>query len=144
MDRDELVERFAAFPDRLAEAARVAERVPVPAGEWTAAEVVRHLIAVEGEVWRRRLHDLETTDGPRWPRTEPGLGSGFEAALLDEVLAAFAAARAATVDAVRALDDAGWARAGLHATYGRIDVAGLLDVAIDHDEEHMPGSHPSN
>ncbi len=30
-------------------------------------------------------------------------------------------------------------RTGVHATYGRLDVAGLLRLAIDHDEEHLAG-----
>lgn len=138
-DHEALVARFAAFPGHLAEAARAADRRPSPAGEWTPAEVVRHLVAVEAEVWRRRLRDLETTDDPRWSRTEPGLGRGLEGAALDDVLQAFAAARASTVEVVRALDDAGWARAGVHSTYGRLDVEGLLGIAIDHDEEHAAG-----
>ena len=33
----------------------------------------------------------------------------------------------------------GWDRTGVHETYGRLDVAGLLRVAIDHDEEHLAG-----
>jgi hypothetical protein len=53
------------------------------------------------------------------------------------IVAAFAAARAATVATVRALDDAGWARFGTHATYGVLDVEGLLARAIDHDHEHL-------
>ena len=53
--------------------------------------------------------------------------------------AAFAQARAQSVATVRALDDAGWARSGTHATEGVLDVAGLLRMAIDHDEEHLLG-----
>ncbi len=37
------------------------------------------------------------------------------------------------------LDDAGWARFGTHVTYGVLDVAGLLNLAIDHDEDHLAG-----
>ena len=51
----------------------------------------------------------------------------------------FAKRRAKSVATVRALDEAGWARFGTHATYGRLDVAGLLRLAIDHDEEHLAG-----
>ena len=136
-EREALVERFATFPERLDDAARAACERPVPAGEWRPAEVVSHLIAVEEVVWRTRLRDLETTADPRWSRTEPGLAAGLEEASLDEVLAAFEAARAGTAEIVRALDDAGWARSGTHAVFGRLDVAGLLGVAIDHDEEHL-------
>jgi len=136
-ERDGLVQRFAAFPSRLAEAARAAG--PTPAGEWGPAEVVRHLIAVEDEVHRKRLADLDGADEPRWSWTEPGLAPGFDEAPLDEVLTAFGIARAGTVDVVRALDEAGWTRSGTHATFGRLDVAGLLRLATDHDEEHLAG-----
>lgn len=137
MTRDSLLERFAGFPDRLAAAARIAG--PPPPGEWGAAEVVRHLIAVEGEVWQARLAAVIAKDEPRWAWTEPGLVPGFDDATLAEVLATFAATRAETVEILRRLDDAGWARAGIHATYGRLDVAGLIERAIDHDAEHLAG-----
>ncbi len=136
-EREALVERFATFPGRLAAAAHAAGAPPVPAGEWGPAEVVSHLIAVEEVVWRARLRDLAKTAEPRWARTEPGLAVGLEEASLDEVLSTFETARAGTAEILRALDDAGWARSGTHAVYGRLDVAGLLRVAMDHDEEHL-------
>ena len=54
-------------------------------------------------------------------------------------LETFAALRSGTLARVAGLDEAGWARAGTHATYGRLDVAGLLGVVVDHDEEHLAG-----
>jgi hypothetical protein len=139
VNRDELVEAFAGFPERLDRAARTAMRSAAPSGEWGPAEIVRHLIAVEGEVWRSRLARVALEDDPHWSWTEPGLAPGFEDAPIETILAAFAAARASTVATVRALDEAGWARSGTHATYGRLDVEGLLQLAIDHDEEHLAG-----
>jgi hypothetical protein len=38
---------------------------------------------------------------------------------------------------VTALTSADWARTGTHATMGVLDVAALLRVAIDHDDEHL-------
>jgi len=135
--RADLFERFAAFPAALEAAASVAG--PPPAGEWGAAEITRHLIAVEDEVWRARFASIAQQDEPRWAWTEPGQAPGFDDAQLSELLAAFADARAGTVEIVRDLDESGWARAGIHATHGRLDVAGLLRLAIDHDQEHLMG-----
>jgi hypothetical protein len=135
IDRADLVERFAALPGRLADAARAAG--PPPPGEWTAADIVSHLIAVERQVWQGRLATLETESEPRWSPQEPGLAPDFEGAALETVLAAFTDERARTVATVTALDDAGWARAGNHDVYGRLDIQGLLRVAIDHDAEHL-------
>ena len=135
--RADLLERFAAFPAALEAAAPFA--APPPAGEWGAAEITRHLIAVEDEVWRARFASIAQQDEPRWASTEPGQAPGFDDAPLSDLLAAFADARAGTVEIVRDLDESGWARAGIHATYGRLDVAGLLRLAIDHDQEHLMG-----
>lgn len=63
----------------------------------------------------------------------------FDDATLDHVLGLFGRLRASTVDYLGMFNDAAWARTGVHATYGRLDVAGLLRLAIDHDEEHVAG-----
>ena len=139
MTRAALVEAFAGFPARLAFAAEAAEPRPTPAGEWRPNEVVRHLIAVESAVWTARLAQLARFDDPQWPWTEPGLAERFEDEPLAAVLLAFSAARAATVATIAALDDEGWGRSGTHATYGRLDVAGLLRIATEHDESHLEG-----
>ena len=140
-DRDELVGRFASFPERLADAARAAHGRPVPPGVWTPDVVVRHLIAVEGEVWRSRLAELVAGGEPHWSRMEPGPAPGFPDASLDDLLGVFTELRAGTVGFLRSFDLVadGWDRAGIHATYGRLDVAGLLRVAIEHDDEHASG-----
>jgi hypothetical protein len=139
MSRDELVETFASFPARLSAAAkaRVAEWRPFAEGEWGPIETVRHLIAVEQEVHRARLTQIARQEDPHWTWTEPGLAPGFDDASLLEVLTVFARRRAKTVATIRALDEAAWERYGTHETYGRLDVAGLVRLAIDHDAEHL-------
>ena len=135
--REAQLEAFASFPARLRDAAMAAATRPTPPSEWGPTEVVRHLIAVEAEVHQFRLNQVAAVDDPHWNWTEPGLAAEFDGAPLSEVLEAFEAARAATVRIVRALDDDGWARFGTHATYGRLDVEGLLKLASDHDAEHV-------
>jgi hypothetical protein len=134
-----LIKRFAAFPERVAAAARATDGAPPTDGEWTPEEVVRHLIAVETEVYQARLLDIAINNDPKWSWTEPRPWPGEPDLDLDGVLERFAAMRAATVARVTALDADGWARTGIHATYGRMDVGGLLAIAIDHDEEHVRG-----
>jgi hypothetical protein len=129
--------RLASLPDRLATAARAASpEAPAP-GEWTPAEIVRHLIAVEELVWHVRLAQLEGEDHPHWRWVEPGQWLGRPGADLEGVLAAHAAVRASTLATLDALGPAGWARKGTHDTYGELDVAGLMSVAADHDDEHL-------
>jgi hypothetical protein len=127
------------YPDRLARAARRASARSTPEGEWTPEQVVRHLIAVENDVHRKRLLDLAIHDRPRWNWVEPRPWLGESDLDLEGLLERFAAIRAGTVASVRVLDADGWARTGEHATFGRLDVGGLLGIAIDHDDEHLRG-----
>jgi hypothetical protein len=133
-----LLARFAAGPielDAAASAAGAGGARP-PAGEWSAREIVLHLVAVEGVVWQARLDDLERAPEPRWGWTEPGVWSGPGDDTLEGALAELRRRRAVTVARIDGLDDLGWRRHGTHATYGRVDVARLLEIAIDHDAEH--------
>ena len=138
-DRDALVATLEAFPSRLAAAVQGAAGRPVPAGEWTPAQVVRHLIAVETEVHQARLADLATLPAPIWDWAEPRPWPGDPELTLDGLVARFAGLRAATIGTVVALDDDGWARTGTHSRLGVWDVAGLLRNVIAHDEEHLRG-----
>lgn len=137
MERAEQVSALAAFPDRLSSAARAVADRPVPDGEWSPELVVRHLIAVEVEVHQARFADLDSATGPTWDWTEPGPWPGEPELTLEQLLERFAHLRAETVATVEAMDDAGWARTGVHATYGPLDVAGLVRNARTHDEEHV-------
>ena len=138
-----VVARLGAFPARLAAFARQVEAAEAagsgtPAGEWTPRDVVAHLVAVEGVVWQARLAMLSASpDEPAWTWTEPGPIEDPAASTLEGALGLFSAGRGLTLARLEALDDAGWARTGVHATFGRLDVAGLMRVAADHDDEHL-------
>lgn len=107
-------------------------------GGWSAREIVCHLVAVESEAWHARLDALWEGDGePAWNWTEPGPWHGPGSETLDGALRAFEVRRAATLDRLARLDDAGWRRTGIHATYGRMDVAALVRLALEHDREHL-------
>lgn len=130
---------LAGTPVRIATAAAELADPGVPSirGEWSAREVTLHLAAVDEVVWRPRLDALIAEDFPHWPWVEPSLWAGPGHATIDGALAAFSRLRAATVARVDALDDDGWARRGVHATYGELDVAALLRIELNHDEEHL-------
>ena len=136
-DQSRVRDRLAAAPEAFAAAARAAPQEPPAPGEWTPTEIVRHLIAVEEEVWHRRLGQLQTEEHPRWRWVEPGQWLGAPGASLDRVLATFAGVRESTLAMLDALGPDGWSRRGTHDTYGVLDVAGLMTVAADHDDEHL-------
>ena len=137
-----VVAQLGALPVRLATLARAVAELEAasgpPDGEWTPRVVVAHLVAVEGVVWQARLDTLgPDRPEPAWTWTEPGPIEDPSAATLDGALALFEAGRALTLSRLEALDDDGWAKTWVHATFGRLDVAGLMRVAADHDDEHL-------
>ena len=134
MDRP-ILDRLAGVPDRVAAVAAVAP--PPPDGEWSPADVVRHLIAVEREVWHVRVRQLADEEHPQWRWAEPDRWLDEPDASLDRLVDVYRDARATTVAQLTDLDDAGWARTGTHDTFGVLDVTGLLTKAVDHDEEHL-------
>ena len=126
--RLELRKSMAAVPvilrtlrDRFEDAALT--RRPSP-GEWAALEVIAHL--ADGEDWalrrvKRMLAEVQ-------PELEP-----FDQAALsvdrryleldaDAELARFERLRAEHLAVLDGLDDAGWARAGIHGEHGRMTV----------------------
>jgi len=142
-DRRTLLKRLAASPGLIASVARQAATAESPGGarpgEWTVREVVAHLAAVETVVHQARLDQLAAGGTPEWAWTEPGPSDDPLVTTLEGALDLFAARRSGTVARVAALDETGWARYGIHATFGRLDVAGLLAVLLDHDDEHRAG-----
>jgi hypothetical protein len=136
-DQRQIRDRVAAVPRRLASAARAASPEPPAPGEWPPTDVVRHLIAVEEEVWHPRLRQLVAEDDPHWAWAEPDRWQGTPDATLDELLAIHQALKSMTAAMLDDLGVDGWARTGAHATFGRLDAAGLMEKALDHDDEHI-------
>lgn len=134
-----LRDALAELPARAAHAAgrHIDPGVSRTPGEWSAREVLLHLIAVEIDVWQPRLRALEAEAFPSWPWVEPGLWNGPEGVTFAGALDVYGRQRGVTVAALDSLDDAGWVRQGRHATFGVLDVAALMQIALDHDEEHL-------
>lgn len=136
-ERAALVERFRAGPEQVAAVAGKAAAARggrAPEG-WSEREIVAHLVRVDREVFQVRLADLSGPSEPQWSWVEPGAQPGR--ATLATLVERFATTREATIAHLKDLDDAGWARSGVHASYGRLDVAALLGIAIDHDADHI-------
>jgi DinB superfamily len=135
--RAELLALFAATPARASAAAAAAEGRPVATGEWTPGEVIRHLIAVDDEVWGPRFKQLAEGLSPHWEWVEPRFDRGPADRPMTVLLDTFTVGRRVLVDHVRSLDPDGWARSGTHQTMGVLDIGAMLRETVAHDEEHM-------
>jgi uncharacterized damage-inducible protein DinB len=110
-----------------------AARPPGP-GQWSIADVVRHLVEGDRDTFLPRLRRMVAETRPVFDKTEPAAGDASDLATL---VAAFASAREQVMKILRALDDAGWLREGVSPSRGVLTVESYARSADEHDTEHL-------
>jgi nuclear transport factor 2 (NTF2) superfamily protein len=133
----DLLAGLAAAPALIAEAIEAASSAARDG--WSPAEIAAHLADTEiVAAWRFRQalaeHEPEigAFDQDRWASS-----GRYPERDLATSLQTFAAVRAANVELLRLLDDAGWLRTYRHAEYGRTTVRALAQHKSDHDLGHL-------
>ena len=139
---DDLVERLAATPGRIAAAA--AGRSPeelsaAPAdGEWSAVAILAHLRASD-DILAPRLVAMLVREEPALPAFDDRRWEevmGYAASDFQELLATFTFRRVELVRVLRQLAPADWQRTGLHEARGRITLQETLRHIAEHEAEH--------
>jgi hypothetical protein len=113
-------------------------RRPAPQ-EWSLTEVLCHLRDVEQEVHQVRIRALLTTETPFLPGVTPDEWAEPRAYYQQDgpaALAAFVAARQATVGMMSGLETAVWQRRGQHAFFGPTSLHEILNLIVSHDKAH--------
>jgi len=144
MTHAELLDALARTPARVAElAAKVGEanvRTRPPGGGFALVEQMWHLADLEREGYAVRVRLLLTEAAPMLPDFR-GDAVARERRYLEldpaEGLRAFAEARAANVAALRALAPADLARAGEQEGVGRVTLADVPRMMLEHDRGHI-------
>jgi hypothetical protein len=112
---------------------------PAP-GEWSAREILAHLVDDEMYVMRTRLERIVKEDQPHLaPHDEQKWYAGRNTARdgRDELLADFALQRAASLGILRMLRESDWARQGFQPEYGHFTAEGWLAHWAAHDQTHL-------
>ena len=107
---------------------------PPKAGEWSIAEVVRHLVEGERDTFLPRLRRMVAETRPLFDRSRP---APEPAADLDALLLAFESARRQAVALLEGLDEAGWQRDGVSPSCGPLSVQAYAQTMMEHDTEHL-------
>ena len=110
-----------------------AGRAPAP-GEWSIAEVVRHLVEGDRDTFLPRLRRMLAESRPVFEKTAVAPGDRTD---LPTLVAAFASARAQVVKTLRGLDDAAWRREGVSPSRGPLSVETYAATMDAHDTEHL-------
>ncbi len=107
-------------------------------GAWSLRDVAAHLAASEREAFEPRIRAIASGDRPTF-----GLytndDTDFSGVHLEEALDEWADTRGRLLDFVRGLSDEERVRTGHHEKYGDITIDRYLEIALDHDRDHLRG-----
>ena len=120
----------------------VLARAPA-AGEWSARETLQHLVFTE-RLLVGRVSRMLAEDEPdlaawsvAWGTAPSDEGRDVSDEAASTILAHYRALRHETVERLRSLDDAGWARGGRHPEWGRVTVLGQAAYFARHEASHL-------
>jgi hypothetical protein len=112
---------------------------PAP-GEWSASEVLGHLIEADRRGFVGRMRAALEADRPTFePWDQPAVAAARRDAERDPeaLVAEFLAGREESLAFVADLGGNAWQRAGLHPQVGPLSISDLLHEWVHHDREHV-------
>lgn len=112
---------------------------PGPEG-WSVLDVVAHVTSVDPFTLRDRITAMIEQDNPVIPgidEEETLNASGLRGQPLAELLEAFAAQRALSMELVRGLRESDFTRRGRHSVAGELSVADIVHHKAFHDLLHV-------
>lgn len=105
-------------------------------GEWTVRDVAAHLAACDSECFEPRVRAMAGGERPRfefYSNDDRDFGDAELAAALDE----WSAARARLCGFVRSLSGQELNWVGMHDEFGEITIERYLEIALEHDRDHL-------
>ena len=115
-----------------------AEDTHARVGAWSLRDIAAHLAASERENFEPRIHSIAAGERPAmtfYSNDE----RDFSGTHLEDALNDWAETRGRLLDYVRGLSDEDRARTGTHERYGEISVDRYLEIALEHDRDHLVG-----
>jgi hypothetical protein len=107
-------------------------------GAWSLRDIAAHLAASERDAFEPRIRAIASGESPRFG-TYNNDDTDFSGVHLEQALDEWAETRGRLLDFVRGLSDEERERTGHHETYGEITVERYLQIALDHDRDHLRG-----
>lgn len=107
-------------------------------GAWTLRDIAGHLAASERECFEPRIRSIAAGERPKFDYYTND-ERDFAGTQLNSAVEEWIATRSRLLDYVRTLTESERARVGFHDRYGEISVDRYLQIALDHDRDHLRG-----
>ena len=134
-----IIDQLAASQQLVATMLRIAsEDSQARVGAWSLRDIAAHLAASERECFEPRIRAIAAGERPEfdfYANDERDFG-GIQ---LEDALDEWLATRRRLLDFARDLDDEELARVGMHQRYGAVTVDRYLEIALEHDRDHLLG-----
>ena len=108
-------------------------------GAWNLRDIGAHLAATERDCYDPRIRAIAAGENPLFDFFTND-GTDFSGIHLDEALDEWNATRARLIDYVKTLDGEQRSQLkGRHERYGEVSVDRYLEIALEHDRDHLRG-----
>ena len=108
-------------------------------GAWNLRDIAAHLAATERDCYEPRIHAIASGENPLFDLFT-NEETDFSGIHLDEALDEWIATRARLIEYVKTLDGEQRGQLkGRHERYGEVSVDRYLEIALEHDRDHLRG-----
>jgi hypothetical protein len=107
-------------------------------GAWNLRDIAGHLAATERDCYEPRIRSIAAGDSPTFDFFTND-DTDFSGVHLEDALDEWTATRVRLLDFVRTLSEEKRRLTGLHERYGDVTVDRYLEIALEHDRDHLRG-----
>ena len=137
---EDILDRLASSQQLVIAMLRVAaDDSSARVGAWDLRDIAAHLTASERDCYVPRIHAIAAGENPIFDFFTND-GSDFSGIHLDDALDEWIATRTMLIGFVRTLEpDQRTGLTGRHDRYGDVTVDRYLEIALEHDADHLRG-----
>jgi len=136
---EEIFERLASSQQLVIAMLRLAaDDSSARVGAWDLRDIAAHLAATERDCYVPRIRSIAAGENPTFDFFTND-GTDFSGVHLDDALDEWTATRMMLIGYVKTLDGQQRALTGRHERYGEVTVDRYLEIALEHDRDHLRG-----
>ena len=136
---DDILEQLANSQQLVTAMLRIsAEDSSARVGAWNLRDIAAHLAATERDCYIPRIRAMASGENPSFDVFNND-DTDFGGTQLETALEEWSSSRQSLIDYVKNLDAHQRGLTGHHAKYGDLSVDRYLQIALDHDRNHLRG-----